>query len=145
MSHIDAEGRRRSERQRGNTPHQPPASSTTPHTPMLNIQPIPINHTNQSNPSPTNGDLSYSTTNETISPGNHLFAPDSTTTSNLSELPAHNSANVNQQTLYNHQPIQGTTVTSNSQHFQPQTSYIPQQYNPYISQYPQSLPPTDVK
>jgi deoxyuridine 5'-triphosphate nucleotidohydrolase len=140
MSHIDAEGRRRSDRQSGTKPQPPPASQSTPQTPMLTNQRNPIDHITRSNPSPSNADLSYSTTNETVSPSNNLFVPDSTTTSNISEIPVQTTAHLQHPSLYNTHSIQGTTVNPNLQHLPSQTSFIPSVYNPYVPQFSQSFP-----
>jgi hypothetical protein len=107
---------------------------------MLPNQLHTIDHVNPPNPTPSNADLSYSTTNETVSPSNNLFNQESTTTSNISELQNQTGTNIPHHPLYNNQPIQGNTVPSNLQQIPSQSSYIPQVYNPYVPQYSQPFP-----
>jgi hypothetical protein len=85
-----------------------------------------------------NADLSYSTTNETVTPGNHLFANESSTTS-LAPKIAHSNISTAPSNQSRH--IQGTADMPNTQYFAHQTSYAPTQYHSVYPQFQSSFPP----
>jgi hypothetical protein len=143
MSHFDGEGQRHSDCQHGSTTPLPPTSCTTTITPMLNTQSTQVTNSPTNRPSPTNADLSYSTTNKTVTPGNHLLAYDSSTTSPAPEILTLHTGHISTTPSTQSHHVQGTTEMPNTQNFAHQTSYPTPHYNPYFLQFQTSFPPSN--
>jgi hypothetical protein len=135
MSHFDEEGRQRSDRHNVISTPLPSTSyqTTTPTTHTHTTQNTTVI---QNKSSPTNADLSYSTTNDTITPGNHLFTHDSTANSPALETQFSTAPSTTSHIT------QGGTPVPNLQHFVPQPSYVPTQYSHFYPQIHPSFPPT---